>query len=306
MEKGKKDQKRNSLGRGLNALLSESVDQDDTLSEIHPASNTGMSDGIEISSIESNPFQPRTHFDLVALQELSDSIKALGVIQPITVRKLSHDKFQLISGERRLEASKLAGLERIPAYIRVADDEQMLTMALVENIQRRDLNPIEVALGYKRLIEELKLVIEDVGEKVGLNRATVNNYLRLLKLPPEIQIGIRDQKISMGHARALITVDDPVLQIKLYQETIAQDYSVRRVEELVRTYQETKPDKKNTAKKPAKASSDQMHINEVQKRLENRFDTRVKINHHPEGKGEIKIDYFSVEDLNRILDLLEE
>lgn len=232
----KKQPKRNALGRGLSALLNDSP----TNEEVRQARNepapvvagTGFSE-IPVGEIETNPFQPRLDFDQDALRELADSILAQGLIQPITVRKLG-DKFQLIAGERRLQATKLAGIKTIPAYVRTANDEQMLALALIENIQREDLNPIEVAIAYERFASELHITMEEVGEKVGKNRATVNNYIRLLKLPPKIQASLRDGKITMGHARAILGLDNPEKQLYVLNETLSNDLSVRRVEELVR------------------------------------------------------------------------
>ena len=197
----------------------------------HPVNSVGF---ISVEHIEANPYQPRTHFDQEALQELADSIKIQGIIQPVTLRQMGTNSYQLISGERRLQASKLAGLETIPAYIRKADDQQMLEMALIENIQRENLNAIEIALSYQRLLSECNLRQEELGDRVGKNRSTVTNYLRLLKLPPDMQIGLRDAEISMGHARALIGIDDPKLQVELFRKIVAEELSVRRVEELVR------------------------------------------------------------------------
>lgn len=194
----------------------------------------GSINEIRLDQIQVNPFQPRIHFDRTALEELSESIKVQGIIQPITVRKLSENEYQLISGERRFQASKLAGLETIPAYIRTADDQQMLEMALIENIQRENLDAIEIALSYQRLLEECDLKQEQLGERVGKNRTTVNNYLRLLKLPPAIQAGIRDKKISMGHARAIINIEDVDKQLHIYNKAVNEELSVRKVEQLVR------------------------------------------------------------------------
>src|SRR6478609_920573 len=226
--------KKVALGRGLKSLLSDTPESD-RLEEAAPASPShgGMSE-ILVGEIEVNPFQPRTHFDQEALKELAESIKVHGIIQPITVRRLNRDQYQLISGERRFQASKLADLKAIPAYIRSADDQQMLEMALIENIQRENLNAIEISLSYQRLITECNLKQDELGERVGKNRATVTNYLRLLKLPPDVQIAVRDNKISMGHARAIINVENPEQQLYIFKKIIAEDLSVRKVEELVR------------------------------------------------------------------------
>lgn len=294
-----KDKRRNALGRGLSALLSDSGadDQAGTIVATPPVVTSGVTE-ISLDSIETNPYQPRTHFDLVALEELAQSIKVQGIIQPITVRRLSEGKYQLISGERRFQASKIAGLERVPAYIRTADDEQMLEMALIENIQRQDLNPVEIALAYQRLVDELNLRLEDLGDKVGKNRATVNNYMRLLKLPPEIQIGLRDGKISMGHARALITIENREDQTRIFREAVAQELSVRRIEELVRQLGEAQP------AKPKAKTEKNIHVARLERTLEERFGSRVNITQAATGKGELKIGFDSTEDLNRILEIL--
>src|SRR5918993_1680938 len=235
--------KKGGLGRGLNALIEGSYDKKVDPQILHEVNTIAE---IRLSQIETNPFQPRTHFDQTALEELAESIKVQGIIQPITVRQLDANTFQLISGERRFQASKLAGLETIPAYIRKADDQQMLEMALIENIQREQLNAIEIALSYQRLLSECNLKQEELGDRVGKKRTTVTNYLRLLKLPPDIQIGLRDNQISMGHARALINIDNVDLQLQVFNRIIAEELSVRKVEEIVR--QINNPEKVN---KPA-------------------------------------------------------
>lgn len=255
---------------------------------------------ILIEQIETNPFQPRVEFDLVALEELSSSIKVQGLIQPITVRKMGANAYQLISGERRLRASKLAGLTKIPAYIRTAGDEQMLEMALIENIQREDLNPIEIALGYERLVAELNITLETLGDKVGKKRATVNNYMRLLKLPPLIQLGLKENKISMGHARALISLPRTEDQLAIYQEVVDKELSVRAVEELVRR---VNPDK-STAKTDAPKTRKSEFLVALERNLEEKFGNRVLLNQQNSGRGEIKINFDSTEDLNRILEIL--
>lgn len=309
--------RRNALGRGLSALLGDA--KTDNLESNYaapgaalpaeaPAARVSRIEEIAISSIEKNPFQPRLHFEPEALRELSDSIKAQGIIQPITVRRLAEGQYQLISGERRLQASKLAGLETIPAYIRTANDEQMLEMALIENIQRADLNPIEVALGYQRLMEEVGLNMDQVGVKVGKNRATVNNYLRLLKLPAEIQAGLRDQTIQMGHARALITVEDPTAQLELFRAAVAGAWSVRRVEEEVRARLQPKPaaEPKEPASTPATASSPrEIQLRQLQRELEAKFESKVRIVETAPGNGEIRISYYNDDDFNRILEQLQ-
>lgn len=257
---------------------------------------------IPLEEIETNPFQPRSNFDKEALEELAESIKVQGIIQPITVRRLQKNKYQLISGERRLQASKLAGLKSIPAYVRMANDQQMLEMALIENIQRENLNAIEIALSYQRLITECNLKQEELGDRVGKNRATVNNYIRLLKLPPDIQAAIRDNKLTMGHARALINVDNIDVQLEIFKRILKEDLSVRKVEELVRNWaapQQPKEDKK-------KGSPELMQeIAQWQSKLSSHFGTRIQIKSDDKNKGEIKIPFHSKEDFNRILEILD-
>lgn len=306
--------KKKALGRGLNALLSDSntedrleIDAPVSKTPVTPTTTTtpatsGSTLEIPLTQIEVNPFQPRTYFDQAALQELADSIKIHGIIQPITVRKLSKDQYQLISGERRFQASKLAGLNSVPAYIRSADDQQMLEMALIENIQRENLNAIEVALSYQRLITECKLNQEELGDRVGKNRATVTNYLRLLKLPPDIQIAVRDNRISMGHARAIINVENTDQQLYIFKKTLAEDLSVRKVEELVREFASTK--KEETTTTTSSTTSANKEINQLQSQLSSHFGTRIVIKSDGK-KGEIKIPFLSVQDLNRILDILK-
>lgn len=284
---------------------SESVNQNQNhnkasvLSE--PAGNNpGSVNEIKLSEIEVNPFQPRTDFDQQALAELADSIKLQGLIQPITVRRLNAHSYQLISGERRFRASKLAGLTQIPAYIRSANDQQMLEMALIENIQREDLNAIEVAISLQRMLEECSLKQEELGVRVSKNRSTVTNYLRLLKLPPAIQKSIRDNEITMGHARALITIDDPAKQIYLHQHIIQQGLSVRKTEELVREMQRS-PVKKE-GKQPEPIS---FQVQKIQDDLASKFSTRVKLKIAGQGRGTIEIPFLSESDLNRILEIMD-
>lgn len=300
MSKDLKDKRRNALGRGLSALLDDSSAEEIANSPEY-ASPAGPLAEIPIANIETNPYQPRTHFDLVALEELAASIKIQGIIQPITVRSMGGGKFQLISGERRLQASKMAGLIGIPAYVRTANDEQMLEMALIENIQRQDLNPIEIGLAYQRLVEELKLKHEELGDKVGKNRATVNNYMRLLKLPPELQVGLRDGKISMGHARALITISDSDKQLAIFRQIEEEGLSVRSVEELARGISQVKS---GGGKANEPAARKNIHLARVEKDLEEKFGNRILINQKTSGKGEIKITFDSTEDLNRILEIM--
>ena len=304
--------KKKALGRGLSALLSDNSSDDKlevdipvgstSLAEVSPTTTpaSGMTE-IPVDEIEVNPFQPRTHFDQEALLELAESISVHGIIQPITVRRLAHRQYQLISGERRFQASKLAGLKSIPAYVRSADDQQMLEMALIENIQRENLNAIEIALSYQRLISEIGLKQDELGERVGKNRTTVTNYLRLLKLPPDIQIAVRDNKLSMGQARAIISVENPDQQLYIFKKTLEEDLSVRKVEELVREITERTPAKNEGGAANPQASRE---INQLQSKLSSYFGTRVVVKSDGK-KGEIKIPFLSVEDLNRILDILK-
>ncbi|MEM6362077.1 MAG: ParB/RepB/Spo0J family partition protein [Bacteroidota bacterium] len=297
----KTPKKRNALGRGLGALLEDTPSKESELGSKTVITNN--INEIEIASIEVNPFQPRTHFDKEALEELAESIAVQGIIQPITVRKLTTGQYQLISGERRLQASKLAGLKSVPVYIRLADDQQMLEMALIENIQRENLNAIEIALSYQRLLTECDLKQEELGDRVGKNRSTVNNYLRLLKLPPDIQIALRDKKISMGHARALINVDNVDNQLDVFNRIIQNDLSVRKVEDLVRALGKDQSDQKRKENSDTDSSSGK-EIANLQSRLASHFGTKVHVKSDGK-KGEIKIPFLSIEDLNRILDILE-
>ena len=235
--------KKKALGRGLDAIL-QSPDTDITSKDISGEFVAGAVASIPVANIESNPFQPRTEFEEVALKELAGSIKQQGIIQPITVRKLGYDKYQLISGERRLRAAQLIGLKEIPAYIRVANDEQMLELALIENIHREDLSPIDIAISYQRLLEELKLTQDNLSQKVSKDRATISNYIRLLKLPPEIQVALKQKQIGMGHARALITMADTDSQIRIFSRILKEGLSVREVEKAIRKLSEEKPQQK--------------------------------------------------------------
>lgn len=288
--------KRNALGRGLSALLSA----DEAAAVVTQATTNWM---IPVVQIEANPFQPRTDFEEVALKELVDSIRIHGIIQPLTVRKLTAGQYQLVSGERRLRAAKLVGLDEVPAYILEANQQGMLEMALIENIQRQDLNAIEVAISFKRLQEECQIKQEELGERVGKDRATVANYLRLLKLPPEIQLGLRNTAIGMGHARALLGLDKIEQQLFVYRKTMAEGLSVRKVEALVRELNsDTVPAKGGSKKKEAVTPS---AYKAVQDSLQQKFEARIQITANDKGKGEILIPFASTDDLNRILDLLE-
>ena len=298
------------LGRGLEALLSDTPNiareqqQRNNNSSItdNPSAALGSISHIKVNQIEVNPYQPRFEFGEDALKELSESIKLQGLIQPITVRQMGHNVYQLISGERRLRASKMAGMTEIPAYIRTADDQQMLEMALIENIQRENLNAIEVALSFQRMIDECAINQEELGDRVSKNRSTITNYLRLLKLPPTIQAAIRDNKITMGHARALINVSDPSTQLYIYQEILDKDLSVRKVEDMVRSMKQSgiKP-----SSKEKKSESISFQYQKIQDDLSSKFATRIKMKVQDGGKGSIEIPFLSDDDLNRILELLD-
>ncbi|MBN4081591.1 ParB/RepB/Spo0J family partition protein [bacterium AH-315-C07] len=290
---------KNALGKGLSALL-ENASTDITSGETMTATTqVGAIANIDITKIEPNPFQPRVDFDEDSLKELAKSIKVHDLIQPLTVRKLGYDEYQLISGERRYRASKIAGLKTVPAYIRVANDQEMVEMALIENIQREDLNAIEIAISYQRLVEECSMTQEEVASRMGKNRTTVTNYMRLLKLPPEIQMGLRSNDITMGHARAIINVDVPEVQLDLYFETVSRQLSVREVEELARQYSPRKGSKPASVKKELP-----LEYREIESNLSNQLDSRVKISLKGADKGTINIPFHSNDDLNRILDLL--
>lgn len=281
--------KRNALGKGLGAL----IDNAKTLNQ------PGMTE-VELTKIEANPFQPRTHFDKEALEELATSIKEIGLIQPITLRKVSDDKYQIIAGERRFRASQLAGLKAIPAFVRKADDDGMLEMALVENIQREDLDAIEIALSYKRLMDECNLTQELLSTRVGKRRSTISNYLRLLKLPAVIQKGLRDKKVSMGHARTLINIEDEDMQIAMYEQVVENDYSVRKTEEMVRQINEgnRQSTKQSSSKYPAKYQTIVAEINK-------KFDVTTNFSINEKGKGKIVIPFKSQEELERIVKIIE-
>jgi len=297
-------EKRNALGKGLSALLNDSVnvmpDKGKAVASSPEVNPMGSVNEIKIAEIEVNPFQPRTEFDEQALHELSESIKLQGLIQPITVRRVNAHSYQLISGERRLRASKLAGLTHIPAYVRTANDQQMLEMALIENIQRENLNAIEVALSFQRMLEECNLKQEQLGERVSKNRSTVTNYLRLLKLPPTIQASIRDGVLSMGHSRALISVDDPAKQLFIHQHIIKEGLSVRKVEELVRDIQKLPAKKEGKQPEPIA-----YHLQKIEDDLASKFSTRVKLKVGGKGNGIIEIPFLSEDDLGRILEMLD-
>ncbi|WBX75633.1 ParB/RepB/Spo0J family partition protein [Tenacibaculum ovolyticum] len=290
--------KKRALGRGLSALLTETAEVN-SAEDKNADKLVGNIIEIELSSIEVNPFQPRTYFDEEALRELANSIEQLGVIQPITVRKLANNSFQLVSGERRFRASKLIGNKTVPAYIRLANDQEMLEMALVENIQRKNLDPIEVALSYQRLIDEIQLTQEELSTRVGKKRSTVTNYLRLLKLDPIIQTGMRDSFISMGHGRALISVDSNSDQLNIYEKIVRDKLSVRQTEELVKNI------KAGTVAKTAKKKTLPNFVSEGVKDISNYFGNKIDVSVNNRGKGKISIPFDSEEDFNRIKNLLK-
>jgi ParB family chromosome partitioning protein len=292
--------KRNALGKGLGALLT-SPETDITTRNSSPgdASVVGSISELQVAQIEANPFQPRTYFEEEALRELAESIQEMGLIQPVTVRKIGYDKYQLISGERRFRASQMAGLVNIPAYIRIANDQAMLEMALVENIQREELDSIEIGLAYQRLIEELKLTQEEVSEKVAKKRSTVANYLRLLKLPPEIQMGIRERKITMGHARALVGIDDAKQQLSLYNQILSSEMSVRQVEDATRKNKSSDVGTSRTPKMVLPAE-----LKAAIQKLNKRLDAPVDIKSDKDGKGQLNIRFNSSEELAQLLNKL--
>ena len=290
------DKNRRALGRGLDAIM-QSPETDITSRDISGDFVAGAIAEIDINLIETNPFQPRTEFDETALRELAQSIKEQGVIQPVTVRKLGYNKYQLISGERRLRASKMAGLTKIPAFIRVANDEQMLELALIENIHRENLNAIEVAISYQRLIDECNLTQEEVSEKVGKSRSAVANFLRLLKLPPEIQLAIRDGHITMGHARALININDKEEQLKLLQQIIMEEMNVRQTEELAEKA------KNPEAKERKQTNFIPEHFKSKIKKLSQTLNTKVKVKRNISGQGSVVIDFKDEAEFDRIMEL---
>lgn len=303
METSNKNKKMTGLGRGLGALLQDSDKGNTTRPAPRPSSidAVGSMNEIDLDQIEANPYQPRTKFDQEALQELADSIRVQGIIQPITVRQLGPDQYQLISGERRLQASRSLGMDRIPAYVRTANDQQMLEMALIENIQRENLNSIEIALSYQRLILECNLKQEELGVRVGKNRTTVNNYIRLLKLPPVIQAALRDNRISMGHARAIITINSDQIQLKIFNKIIEEGWSVRKVEEEVRKLGMMSSIAFET-KKPVTLNQE---IKSLQFQLSSFFGAKVSVKSNEEHKGEIKIPFGSQDELKKILETLK-
>lgn len=297
--------KKPALGKGLGALL-ENANTDITSSKPSPDVVVGSISMLPVTSIEANPFNPRTNFEKDALNELSQSISIHGIIQPLTVRKLGRDKYQLISGERRFKASQLAGLTEVPAYIRVANDQTMLEMALVENIQREDLNAIEVALSYQRLIDECSLTQDQLSQKISKSRSSITNHLRLLKLPVEIQAGVRDNVISMGHARALVSAGDEALQLAIFNKIVLQNLSVREVEALVKngnidTPEEPSSISSKSIEQKLAITSDQYIFKEY---LSDKLSTKVELKKTNDGSGKIVISFNSEVDLNRIMEII--
>lgn len=288
--------KRNALGRGLESL----IPMDDT-----PARGTSAINEIEISQISPNPDQPRTNFDEEAIAELASSIREIGIIQPISLRKTGPDSYQIIAGERRYRAAKLAGLTSIPAYIRTANEAELTEMALIENIQREDLNAIEIALTFKKLIDQYALTQERLSERIGKKRATVANFLRLLKLPAEVQLGLRDKRVDMGHARALLTISDPSLQLKLYNEILRNGLSVRRVEELAKAWQNGEFPKQQPKTKPAASRYKNSDFDILKKHLSTAFSTNVQFSYDKTGKGRITFPFKNDDELERLITIFD-
>ena len=297
--------KKSVLGRGLGSIL-RNPETDITTSSNNKESIVGNINTIKIDVISTNPFQPRSEFDQEKLEELSHSIKTLGIIQPITVRKLGNDKYQLISGERRLRASQMAGETEIPAFIRIANDHEMLEMALVENIQRSNLNPIEIALSYQRLMEECKLTQEQCSERVGKKRSSVANFLRLLKLPEEIQLALQHSSISMGHARALINVKDLEIQMNIFNDVVANGFSVREVEQLVRTFADIGYKKTSKPKTPTIPNSLPFSSQQKIHNLSNYLEKDIDIKRNKKGKGKLIIPFNSDDDFTSLIGKISE
>ncbi len=292
--------KKQVLGRGLSALLKDSKEDIITAKDKNAEKLVGSIVEIDIASIQVNPFQPRSHFNEDALQELANSIKELGVIQPITVRKLKGNAFQIVSGERRFRASKLIGNKTIPAYIRLANDQEMLEMALVENVQRENLDPIEIALSYQRMIDEIKLTQDQMAKRVGKSRSSITNFLRLLKLDPIVQTGMRDGFLTMGHGRALVNVDNQDTQLEIYSKIIEDKLSVRQTEQLVKEAKNPSVKTEKTIKKEAP-----VYISKAIKDLSTFFGHKISIKTSGKNKGKIEIPFHSEEDFNRIKNLLK-
>ena len=295
-------QNKDALGKGIRSLL-QSIDADlkTPSGELKPKVAESITGSLRIAldQIETNPKQPRNEFDEQSMQELAASIKTFDIIQPVTVSKLPSGRFRLISGERRLRAAKIAGLKDIPAYIRQSNDADLLELALLENLQRQDLNAVEIAISYKRMMEELEYTQEQVAERMGKERSTVTNYLRLLRLPPDIQVAVRNGSLSMGHARALINVDTIDKQLYIFHEIQDRDLSVRQTEELVRKLYKAEPGVKSNSKSSLPAP-----FQKIEDNLASHFSTRVKMQHNKKGQGSITLEYYSLEELNKILNQL--
>ena len=291
--------KKQALGRGLSALLKDPSNDIQSVSDKNADKVVGSIVELELDAIDVNPFQPRTSFNEESLRELASSIRELGVIQPITVRKLDFNKYQLVSGERRFRASRLVGLKTVPAYIRIANDQESLEMALVENIQRQDLDPIEIAISYQRLIEEIQVTQEELSDRVGKNRSTIANYLRLLKLDPIIQTGMRDGFITMGHGRALINIEDTNLQLDIYERILSEILSVRDTEAIVRSYKSPEEKKSLPSKKSIPSFA-----KDAKKELTSLLDSKVDIKVSNSGKGQLVVPFKNKEDFQRILKLI--
>ena len=292
--------KKQALGRGLSALLKDPINDIKSISDNNENKGIGTIIDLDLKLIEMNPFQPRSRFNEESLRELASSISELGVIQPITVRKLEFNKFQLVSGERRFRASKLIGKITIPAFIRVANDQESLEMALVENIQRQDLDPIEISLSYQRLIEEIEITQEVLSDRVGKSRSTIANYLRLLKLDPIIQTGMRDRFISMGHGRAIINIENSREQLRIYEKVISENLSVRETEALVRNVK-IEPKNKTLTKKTVLPN----YLKTAKKELSKYLDSPVIIKSSATNKGNVSIPFKNKRDFYRILNLLK-
>ncbi|MCM1484126.1 MAG: ParB/RepB/Spo0J family partition protein [Muribaculaceae bacterium] len=287
--------KRNALGRGLGSLIS----MDDT-----PARGSSAINEISLDQISPNPDQPRTSFDEEALAELASSIRELGIIQPLSLRKSGPDSYQIIAGERRYRAARMAGLESVPAYIRTANEAELTEMALIENIQREDLNAIEIALTFKKLIDQYSLTQERLSERIGKKRATIANFLRLLRLPAEVQLGLRDKRVDMGHARALLSIDDPKRQLKLYNRIVKEGLSVRKVEEIAKAYREEAAENREEAERVS-AKSRSREYDLLREHLSSRFGTPIQFTCDRSGKGKIAFTFRNEDELTRLITIFD-